>query len=407
MNHRCRQQLRYTIPLAQAASSISIGNPTLRNHKHPRFLISIELGVRATNHCNINRFNASKFFSFDSENNPGHRIKYSENREKHIMKPSAAVTKIVATDPSILATPKVSASFSRGFLSKEGDDNTNNDNTGVRGNRNHRTISHVTDRENRSLKHHHFSNSNFLTKEKRKSEAFESDVFNGNSNLDGKVLESHVPDLGILSKSRRLVPIQNDVFANPERPKSLLFDSFNVMDRDRTSFYSICDADSDDGYRCSRCDTDSQKGTVGSFDCEKSSCYVVDSRCPGNRISVCRYDSMERSFEDEISDNAFMPYTTERCRRLETRLFKDNRERLPGEEWSWDFSYCLRYKITSDPSFLDDRDGDNVEDNISLNTCEMEVDGIACTACDLQAVEALDPSSNNGSRKAKFCASFD
>lgn len=323
------------------------------------------------------------------------------------MKSSAAVAVMVATDRSVFATSSSeteSATIDRGFFSRKGD---NNANTGVRGNQNHQTISHMNARQDESLQRRYISKSSILTNLKSNNDTIESDDFNGNINIDSRIHEIDVPDLGILSNSRRLVPFQNDVFAKPDRLQSILFDSFNVMDRDGTSFYSICDAVADDEYRCSRCDTDSQKGTVGSFDCEKASCYEVDSRCPNNRISVCRYDTLERSFEDEISNSAFMPYTTKRCRKVETRLFKNNRARLPGEEWSWDFSYCLRYNITSDPSLMDDGNGNSLEDNISPNTCEMEVDGITCTSCQLQTVETMDPSSDNGTRATKFCASFD
>ena len=304
--------------------------------------------------------------------------------EKDVMKFSAAVSFVVDADPPIPAASSLE-----------------NRNTAIRS---HRTESQLFVRENDSMQHSDFSNSSFLANQKRENDSVKCDDFKQNNSLEDHFVENDAPDFGILSNSRRLVPLGNDAFAEPERLNSLLFDALNIMDLDNgTNFYSVCDAISDEDYLCSRCETDSQTGTVGGFDCEKASCYEVDSRCPNNRMTVCRYDSLERTFVDEYSDKAFMPYTTERCRRLETRLFKNDRARLPGEEWSWDFSYCLRYNITSDPTLTNDGDANNT----APNTCEMEVDGIVCTSCDLQTVEALDLSSSNGTRTTKLCAGFD
>ena len=204
------------------------------------------------------------------------------------------------------------------------------------------------------------------------------------------VFDKDGEDLGVLSPSRRLEPLLS------QGPDSDAFDSFTSFDFDRTAFYSICDPEVEDEYFCSRCDTNPTAKTVSDFECRKVSCYEIDSRCPTNAMVVCRYDTLSRLFESEPIGDASVPYESEKCRRIEARLSKTNREILPSEESSWDFSYCLRYNIESLPE-----SGQNKN-----NTCEMEVDGIVCSSCSLETVN-FSPENSTSPADQEFCVNFD
>ena len=101
-------------------------------------------------------------------------------------------------------------------------------------------------------------------------------------------------------------------------------------------------------------------------------------------------------YEPSANCSSVPPFTSEKCRNIETRLTKTNREMLSNEESEWAFSYCLRYNIAS----VDEEEG-----TASPNTCEMEVDGIVCTSCLLEIIDVVDVSSNSTTKE--FCASFD
>ncbi len=204
------------------------------------------------------------------------------------------------------------------------------------------------------------------------------------------VADTDDQDLGILSPSRLLAPADYD-----SSPNSTFFDSFTVFDRNRTNFYSVCDPTVEDEYFCSRCDTNETDKTVADLECQKVSCYQVYSRCPNNKMVVCRYDTMQRLFDVEPTGNSSGPYSSEKCRKIEARLSKTNREISPLEESAWDFTYCLRYNIASLPEEGEDE----------ANTCEMEIDGIVCNSCSLETVNFAPANSTHSQQE--FCVNFD
>lgn len=262
--------------------------------------------------------------------------------------------------------------------------NGGNSNPKIRSYREHWTMPHEF------VEHGHPSNSALLTNQKATTEAEGPSI--DTTQLKDNTPDSHGnkdgADLGILSSSRKLNPYSARQNALLSRPNSDVFDSFMVFDRDRTEFYSICDPTVEDEYFCSRCDTNKTEKTVADFECQRISCYEIDSRCPNNRMVVCRYDTLSRLFDYEPpTSTASVPYTSEKCRRIETRLSKMDRELLPTEESSWDFTYCLRYNIASLAS-----NGNN--------TCQMEVDGKMCNSCSLETVQSSQ-------QEQEFCVNFD
>lgn len=242
---------------------------------------------------------------------------------------------------------------------------------------------------------------------------FDSDL-DSNGNVGDSDPGKDGEDLGILSTSRRLMPDAGN--KSEGRPDSDFFDSFNTIDQDGTAFYSICDPSVEDEYLCFRCDSDPETKTVGDLDCQKISYYNVDSRCPNNKMVVSRRDTLERLFEVDLTGNidsnssstttTSMPYTTTRCRTIETRLTKTDRMVLPDEESAWDFSYCLRYNFDEAPA---------VEGgSYAPSTCEMEIDGIVCTSCLLEFIDVMDAASSSngdgdgdGTTTQEICATFD
>jgi len=328
------------------------------------------------------------------------------------MRLSVAAALVATTNPSILVAPSAvdpssleSTTIVERTLGKDGDNSSTNDS-----NSNNIDIDINTDNNpNVRLSQNSPSKSGLLTNQKTTKDTETDDSgfvtardSNGNENSG---------DVGILSPSRRLAPKTADEFegvVNAGRPSSDVFDSFNVVDRDGMNFYSICDDRPDDSYFCTRCDKDSEEGTVGAFDCQKVKCYEIDSRCPNNQMVVCRYDTLKRTVDgvDANSTELTVPYTTERCRNIETRMTKTNRQLVENEESTWDFSYCLRYSIDSVPVSFED--GYASEDGDTRNRCEMEVDGIVCSSCQLEFAQVIDPSSNDtDTTTEEFCASFD
>jgi hypothetical protein len=345
------------------------------------------------------------------------------------MRFSVATAILAATDPSVLAalyaedpSSPESPNIAQGRLPggglpggglpggglPEGGDSSGSGNPSVRSYRNHWTKTREPVKDGESL-----PKSVLLTNQKTTKDIDDhgSDTAENNTSARDSRHDEDGGDLGILSPSRRLKPLEykHDGLVTAERPNSDMFDSFSVVDQGGTAFYPICDPTPFDEYLCFRCDKDSEQETVGDFDCQKISCYDIDSRCPNNQMVVCRYDTLKRMFDYEPGGNSSSvpPYTSEKCRKIETRLTKTNREMLPNEESEWGFSYCLRYNIATLPSFEYDEYGDidDKEGTASPNTCEMEVDGIVCTSCLLETVDLVDVSSNTTIKE--FCASFD
>mmetsp|Transcript_6980 Transcript_6980/g.20235 ORF Transcript_6980/g.20235 Transcript_6980/m.20235 type:complete len:519 (-) Transcript_6980:141-1697(-) len=212
--------------------------------------------------------------------------------------------------------------------------------------------------------------------------------------------------------------------------KSRAFDMFSVVDQDKTNFNFLCDPNENGGndvsmYFCSTCqrigDSGSGSGStetsrvVGSFDCQMPNpslpsspsspkhCYEVDSRCPNNIMTVCRYDTLQRKmYSDGIDEESTSsPYFSERCRRIETTLTKtDGQMKNDEEEESfWGFSYCMRYNISS-LAFEEGNYGNNRGE-----ACEMEVDGVVCSSCRLDTVDVAD--TVTGATRKDFCPIFD
>jgi len=251
------------------------------------------------------------------------------------------------------------------------------------------------------------SNSGLLTNQRtlKETEDLAMNIVESSSKSSNwKKYRNNDQDLGILSSPEQLVrhlrPLDKD---QDGKPDSVFFDSLNALDPDGKAFYPICDSSGTyDEYFCGRCDTNSGRGTVADFECQRIACYEINSRCPNNRMVVCRYDDIERLFETEPNgDYTGTSFTTEKCRKIETRLSKTNRNFLPDEETSWEFGYCLRYTIGSVPT------GDEGE-TPSPNTCEMEIDGIICDSCQLDFVDVVTTNEDGSSTTTKqFCANFD
>ena len=314
------------------------------------------------------------------------------------MRFSAAATMIAATNPSVLAVSSsedLSSPISTSKLQEErlagnGGDKSN---PIVRGYRTHWTMPKGSVKDTKSV---------LLANQKISAEIEDVGIKNKNSKDD--ISDKDGGDLGILSPSRQLRPREDNaeesiVVILNEGPNSDAFDSFTVFDRDKTQFYSICNSTVEEEYVCSRCDTDSEKETVTDFECQKISCYQIDSRCPNNEMMVCRYDTLSRTFDIEPSGNASEPYISEKCRKIEAKLSKTSRAMMPNETSSWNFTYCLRYNINS---LLEDGKDEN-------NTCEMEVDGIVCNSCLLETVDFSPANSTLDSTDIhqEFCVNFD
>eukprot|EP00536_Pseudo-nitzschia_multiseries_P019472 jgi/Psemu1/60862/gm1.60862_g len=257
-------------------------------------------------------------------------------------------------------------------------------------------------------------------------------------------------DIGILS-SRELVGGGAGPFEKKRslgKTKTSAFDLFRVFDREQTNFNFLCDpgdgdTNENDGngnnndsiYFCSTCQrlggengfgfTDTI-GKVGSFDCQMpppssssspsnantnanantNHCYEIDSRCPNNIMTVCHSDTLRRTMKsadaivgDEQPSSA---YVSERCRRVETTLTKTNRELYDDEESFWEFSYCMRYNISSPALLFEEGTYGGNGDGDGINTCELEVDGVVCSSCRLETVDRmLDTTTKD------FCGIFD
>ena len=296
------------------------------------------------------------------------------------MKCSTAATMIAAANPGVL----VAASTKEEQLER---DSVSESNPISRAHRTHWTMPKASAEGGKVLTNSPPSKSALITNQRTKDG---TDITPEEKNLEENIFDKDGEELGILSSSRRLEP------ASPQGPDTDKFDSFTTFDRDRTAFYSICDPSIEDEYFCSRCDTNSTEKTVADFECQKVSCYEIDSRCDTNMMVVCRYDTLSRLFESEPIGDASVPYESEKCRTIEARLSKTNRKILPSEESSWGFSYCLRYSIES---LSDVGEGSN-------NTCEMEVDGTVCSSCSLETVN-FSPENSTGPADQEFCVNFD
>lgn len=243
----------------------------------------------------------------------------------------------------------------------------------------------------------------------------------GSYNYANEKNYEHTMDIGILS-SRRLSPSATGGAKETTTMKNSAFDLFNIVVQDKTNLDFLCDAN-DDGdnesssmYFCSTCDrigeTSAGIGAVGSFDCQtpnpsssssNSNCYEINSRCPNNIMTVCRYDTFQRTVSSDSNNNSKesspSSYFSERCRRIETTLTKSNRQLYDDEESFWEFSYCMRYNISTLPS-----EGESYGNN-DENTCEMEVDGVVCSSCRLETVDVAD--NTLATTRKEFCATFD
>jgi len=329
------------------------------------------------------------------------------------MRFSVAAAVMAATDPFVLAASSAENSSSpKPTTIAEvrwvgGDDRIDTGNPKIRTYRNHWTMPDGAATGGKKTPHSHPSKSVLVNNQKSNKETENIGTESSEDSDKTSARESHQgkddTDLGILSSSRRMEPEETS-FIKASRPDSGIFDSFNTVDQDGKVFYPICDTTPDDEYLCFRCDKDEEEEIVGDFDCQKISCYEIDSRCPNNQMVVCRYDTLIRMFDDDPPENATsIPYTSEKCRKIETRLTKTDRELLPDEESSWDFTYCLRYNIASKPS-LDEEAKTN--GTSPPNTCQMEVDGVVCSSCLLETYSVVDESTSTTSGQ-KFCAIFD
>ncbi len=305
------------------------------------------------------------------------------------MRFSAAATMIASTSSLVLATPSVEKPSLARSAAKVQEErlsySASNERSPVtRKRRAHWTMPRTPAEDLKSLPNHLASKSAVLTNQK------EGEGYGIDKTPRHGAFAKEDQDLGILSPSRMLNPV--DIGTSPN---STVFDSFTVFDRDRTAFYSICDPTVEDEYFCARCDTNATEKTVADFECQKVSCYPVDSRCPNSKMVVCRYDTMQRLFDYEPTGNASVPYESEKCRKIEARLSKTDKSIMTAGESSWDFSYCLRYNVASLPE-----DGED-----EANTCEMEVDGVVCNSCFLETVD-FSPA-NSTAKQQEFCVNFD
>lgn len=308
------------------------------------------------------------------------------------MRFSVAATVIASTNSLVLAAPTERNPSSTGLAGKGKEKSLSysagNDRSPItRRQRAHWTMPRTPTKDAESLPDPLASKSAVLTNQKDgKGDGIDADEYPRDS-----VADADDQDLGILSPSRHLAPVDYD-----SSPDSTFFDSFTVFDRDRTNFYSVCDPTVEDEYLCSRCDTNETEKTVSDFECQKVSCYEVYSRCPNNKMVVCRYDTMQRLFDVEPTGNGTTsPYNSEKCRKIEMRLSKTNREMLPSDESAWDFTYCVRYYVASLEEVEDDK----------ANTCEMEIDGIVCNGCSLETVDFAPVNSTDSQQE--FCVNFD
>ena len=307
------------------------------------------------------------------------------------MKFSVAATILTATNPSIVADSSANDGFSP-LMAKQrlamGRTKRSGSNPNARTYREYWTMPRDAVKD---IPQRHSSDPGILTNLKRTSVTEDLGIYTTEHKDNLSPPNEKGADLGILSSSRRkLNPLGDE---ESSRPGSDVFNTFTAFDRDRTAFYSICDPTVEDEYLCSRCDTNQTEQSVADFECQKISCYEVDSRCPNNKMVVCRYDTLTRMFDYEPPNaTAQVPYRSEKCRKIEARLSKRNRAMAPDEESSWDFDYCLRYNIDALPP------GGNATAS-GNNTCQMEVGGIVCNSCSLEPVETNDGQD--------FCVTFD
>ena len=157
------------------------------------------------------------------------------------MRFSVATAIMAATDPSVLAAPSVedpsspeSTTIAQGRLpgGVDSGDTSGSGIPSVRNYRNHWTKPREPFKRDESL-----PRLVLLTNHKTTKDIDDHGSDTAESNTSDR---DSYHDLGILSPSRRLKPLKydDDGLVTPERPRSDMFDSFNVVDQDGTSFLS-------------------------------------------------------------------------------------------------------------------------------------------------------------------------